>query len=391
MNFGVVDLNDEDIEFWKDVRQFMDAHVADEVIAHERTHGDGFNEGLHMALGERRWVLPDWPVERGGAGLSPIRTHLIERELADRHAPNILRSTTRLTLSTIDRFGDREMADEVLAGVASGHTRICLGYTEPDAGSDLAAITTRATRDGDDWTIDGRKMFTTGAQHAQYCFLLTRTNPEALGHQGMTVFLVPLNSDGIEITGIDTLGGERTNFVYYDGVRVSDRYRLGDVDAGWSVVRGALDDEHGIGRTAQRLAGAGGVSYERYTRFALAAAERWAIDSADEQGRRPIDDPVVRSRLARVAYHVELSAATPAPLSRLVSSETLIADAAALVDLVGPAALLQQDDDDAIEDGIFEYTHRFAQGTAIYGGTTDVFRNIVAQRFLQLPRSARRA
>lgn len=126
----------------------------------------------------------------------------------------------------------------MLPGVARGTVRICLGYTEPDTGSDLANVKTRSTRDSDEWVLTGQKMFTTDAQHCQYSFLVARTNPDAARHWGLTMFLVPLEVAGVEITAIHTLGGERTNFVFYDNVRIGDHYRLGPVDHGWMVLNG---------------------------------------------------------------------------------------------------------------------------------------------------------
>ena len=134
----------------------------------------------------------------------------------------------------------------VLPGVLTGHIRLCLGYTEPEGGSDVATCKTRATRDGDEWIINGSKMFTSNAQNAKYVFLLTNTDPQGAKHKNLTMFLVPLDSPGIEIQGIRTLDGDRTNIVYYSDVRVDDLYRIGEVNGGWTVMRSALDAEHGL-------------------------------------------------------------------------------------------------------------------------------------------------
>ena len=136
----------------------------------------------------------------------------------------------------------------VLPGVLSGHIRLCLGYTEPEGGSDVATCKTRATReaDGSSWVINGSKMFTSNAQNAKYVFLLTNTDPQGAKHNNLTMFLVPLDSPGIEIQGIRTLDGDRTNIVYYSDVRVDDFYRIGEVNGGWTVMRSALAAEHGL-------------------------------------------------------------------------------------------------------------------------------------------------
>ena len=120
-----------------------------------------------------------------------------------------------------------------------------LGYSEPDSGSDVASIKTRAIRDGDEWVINGQKMFTTLAHEANYVFLLARTNPDVPKHKGLTMFLVPLDSPGIEIQPVHTVGGERTNATFYNDVRVSDHFRIGEVDGGWDVMTVALTFERG--------------------------------------------------------------------------------------------------------------------------------------------------
>src|SRR5262249_27261404 len=156
------------------------------------------------------------------------------------------------------------------------------------SGSDIAAARTRAYRDGDEWVIEGQKMFTTGAQNCQYSFLLTRTNPDAPKHKGLTMFLCPLAK--AEIRPIRTLGGERTNMVFYDSIRVDDRYRLGPVDQGWMVLLGPLNTEHAMGESSVRATlEQGGGMYGSSAAVALEVAIQWAGTPAPD-GRRPIDD-----------------------------------------------------------------------------------------------------
>lgn len=148
---------------------------------------------------------------------------------------------------SVDKFGSPQLRDEVLPKVFSGEVRLCLGYTEPEGGSDIATCKTRAVReaDGSSWVINGSKMFTTGAHNCQYVFLIANTAPDAPKHKSLTMFLVPLDSPGIEIQGIRTVDGDRTNIVYYSDVRVDDKYRLGEVNGGWTVLREPLNVEHG--------------------------------------------------------------------------------------------------------------------------------------------------
>jgi alkylation response protein AidB-like acyl-CoA dehydrogenase len=157
---------------------------------------------------------------------------------------------------------------------------ICsMGYTEPSAGSDVAAVTTRAVRQDDgDWRIDGQKMFTSGAHRAQYVFLLTRTNPDAPKHRGITLFIVPLDTEGIEVHPVHTVGDERTNVTYYTGVRVPDAYRVGEVDGDWKVMSYALEIEHG-------------ACFASFQDELVEAAVAWARETRRD-GRAVLDDPL---------------------------------------------------------------------------------------------------
>ena len=229
----------------------MAEHVTAEAIDHERRTGGGFNERLHLALAESDWIMPlAAGARRGWAGPGP-GAHPRAADPPRRSALRYPRHD-RLVLASVEKFGGPDLTADLLRGVAAGTVRFCLGYTEPDGGSDIAAAKTRAVRDGDEWVINGSKIFTTGAQNCQFTFLITRTDPELPKHRGLTMFLVPLASQGVEIQAIRTYGGERTNIVYYSDVRISDRYRLGGVNDGWSVLHGPLDEEHGVGREGAR-------------------------------------------------------------------------------------------------------------------------------------------
>jgi 3-oxocholest-4-en-26-oyl-CoA dehydrogenase alpha subunit len=385
VDFSRVELDDATQAFWVEVRDFCDEYVTAEVLDEEFRTGSGFNERLHRALGARGWILPTWPREEGGAGATRLQGALLRYELDARHAPMISFGTTMLILPAVLQWAGADLRADVLPKVAAGAVRFCLGYTEPDSGSDVAAARTRAIRDGDEWVIEGQKIFTTGAQNCQYSFLLTRTDPDAAKHKGLTMFLCPL--DDAEIRPIHTLGGERTNMVFYDSIRVADRYRLGPVNQGWMVLLGPLNAEHALGDGAGAviLEEPGGM-YGSSAATALNVAVEWAR-TVGPDGCRPIDDPVVRQRLARAALDVEAATISAGPAGRVISSEVAIRVNEDLIDLVGPRGLLPRGTPEAIGDGWLEYAHRFAQGTATYGGTTEVFRNIIAERFLGLPRS----
>jgi alkylation response protein AidB-like acyl-CoA dehydrogenase len=386
VDFSRIELDEATEAFWVEVRDFCDQYVTAEVLDEEFRTGSGFNEHLHRALGERGWILPTWSREEGGVGATRLQAALLRYELDARHAPMITLGTTMLILPAVLQWAGSDLKADILPKVASGDVRFCLGYTEPDSGSDIAAARTRAVRDGDEWVIEGQKIFTTGAQNCQYSFLLTRTDPDAAKHKGLTMFLCPL--DDAEIRAIRTLGGERTNMVFYDSIRINDCYRLGPVNQGWTVLLGPLNAEHALGEGAGAvtLEEPGGM-YGSSAATALHVAVEWAR-TAGPDGCMPIDDPVVRQRLARSALDVEAATISAGPAGRVISSEVAIRVNEDLIDLVGPRGLLPRGADGAVGDGWLEYAHRFAQGTATYGGTTEVFRNIIAERFLGLPRSA---
>jgi alkylation response protein AidB-like acyl-CoA dehydrogenase len=386
MNFGLVEVDEPTQKFWNEVRDFLDS-VEESVVEHEWKTGDGVNVELYRQLGERGWLMPSLPVEEGGIDATPLQCAILTKELHLHRIPLNSYSNTMQVDAIIRAYGTPELLAEVIPGVARGEVRFCLGYTEPDAGSDLASVKTRATKDGDEWIVSGQKMFTTTAHYAHYALVLARSDPTLPKRHGLTTILVPLSSPGIEITAIHTMGVERTNMVFFDDVRVVDRYRLGPVNQAWTVMANALKIEHGMGESSSAHYDVdGGLNFTRTLALTLDAAVEWAL-SEESAGRRPIDDVLVRNKLAEIATHVELGRLPSGPVGRVLSSEFLIKDTADLIDLIGARSLIARGEPGAVGDGWFEYAHRFAQGTAIYGGTTDIHRSMIAEQILGLPRS----
>ena len=387
MDFSTVELTPEQETFQKEVRALFDEIVTEEVHEHERRTGDGFNEGVHLALGSRGWLFPGWPVEDGGAGLDRVCQRILSLELSRRRVPYVTHSTTGLVWAAVELSADPDLAARLKPEVAAGRVRFCLGYSDPEGGSDIAGATLRAVRDGDEWLLNGSKLWTTGAHNCQYTFLITRTDPEAPKHKGLTMFLVPLDSPGVEIQAIHTYGGERTNAVYYTDVHVADGYRMGAVNDGWATLQGPLAAEHGAGRGGDGLNDiAQGINYTRGFERAIDAAARWARTAVRPDGTLVADDPVFLDRLGALIVDAEASRVTPGLMGRNKGSLGFIDGIAKLIDLVGPQALVGHGADGAIEDGAIDYAHRFAQGTATYGGTTEVFKGMIAQHVLGLPR-----
>jgi 3-oxocholest-4-en-26-oyl-CoA dehydrogenase alpha subunit len=386
MDFARVELSTEDKEFRDRLRAFLAEHVTDEVRRRDRQSGENFDEGVHLALGAEGYLAADWKDESEG-GFNALRRRIWDLEIGRAHTPWFHWGTTAMVARTLRQFGSAEVTDEVLPGVLSGHIRLCLGYTEPEGGSDVATCKTRAVRDGEGWVINGAKMFTSNAHNAKYVFLLTNTDPDAPKHKNLTMFLVPLDSPGVEIQPIRTIDGDRTNIVYYSDVRVDDKYRIGDVNGGWAVLRGALDAEHGTVERDDDGLQTIAVMSEHLTLMAEAIDEIAAlVAQPDAAGRRPIDDKSVAYRLGRSIARTEAALSTPGMFGRVANAQTMRDVAPDLMDVLGTASSLPIETNGAADNGGAEYIFRLAGPTGIYGGTLEVFRNMIAQHELGLGR-----
>jgi alkylation response protein AidB-like acyl-CoA dehydrogenase len=381
LDFG---LGPETESFQAEVRAFVAEHLTDDVLDRARTTGTMHDWGLHRAIADRGYLSAGWPVETGGQGRSALDVTVLQQELWAAGAPIDGMGIATMVAATLLLVGNEWQRTEVLPRLLSGDAVPCLGYSEPDAGSDVAAVATRAVRDGDEWVIDGQKMFTTMAHEAAYVFLLTRTSPDKSKHRGLTMFLVPMDVPGIAVTPVETLGGERTNITWYDGVRIPDRCRVGDVDDGWSVMHAALVYERN------------GANWGEPHRL-LEAVAAWAVETG------AITDPLVAERLGAAAARDDvgrllvyrsawLAASGALPLvegsmAKLFVTEWFTAMAAELLDCLGPAGAHAHGDPAAVLDGLVEHAYRHSAVTTIYGGSSEVQRGIIAEKGLGLPRS----
>nr|WP_090281070.1 acyl-CoA dehydrogenase family protein [Mycolicibacterium komanii]CRL77247.1 acyl-CoA dehydrogenase [Mycolicibacterium komanii] len=376
MDFSRVELSEDDRAFQDELRELLRSVVTDEVIERDRQTGENFDEGVHLALAERGYLAAEFNSEADG-GFSAIRRRIWELEIGRSHAPWFHWPTTLMVARCLEQFGTPELKQEVLPNVLSGHYRLCLGYTEPEGGSDVATCKTRAVRDGDAWIINGSKMFTSNAHNAQYVFLITNTDPEAPKHKNLTMFLVPLSSAGIEIQPIRTVDGDRTNITFYSDVRVDDKYRVGAVNGGWSVLREALNAEHGtIERDDQGLQKLATMS-EHLVLLAEAVDQIAAVAS---------DEDSVRYRLGRAVARIEAALSTPDMFGRVANAQTMRDVAPDLMDLLGTPGGLPVGTEGVTGGGGVEYAFRLAGPAGIYGGTLEVFRNMIAQHALGLGR-----
>lgn len=374
MDFSRVELSAEDDAFRQELRGFLAGVVTEEVRRRDRETGENFDETVHLALGAAGYLAADYRSEVDG-GFSAVRRRIWELEIGRARTPWFHWGTTAMVAKSVQAFGAPELVARILPGVLSGELRLCLGYTEPDGGSDVATCKTRATReaDGSAWIVNGSKMFTSNAQNAQYVFLITNTDPAAPKHQSLTMFLVPMDAPGVEIQPIRTVDGDRTNITFYTDVRVDDEYRIGEVNGGWSVLREALNAEHG---TIEREAG-GLQKIATMTEHILLTA-----DAVDGVARIVAPD----HRLGRAVARLEAAMSASDMYGRVAIAQTMRDIAPDLMDLLGPAGTLPVDTPGAADNGGAEHIFRLAGPTGIYGGTLEVFRNMIAQHALGLQR-----
>ncbi|CAM2801214.1 acyl-CoA dehydrogenase family protein [Skermania piniformis] len=379
MNFERVELSESDAEFRDEVDAFLAEHVTDEVRRRDRETGDNFDEGLHQAMAAAGWLAAELGMP-GGPELDRLRRRLWDLSKRRAEVPWVTWGTTAIVVPSVRNHGSRELQEEVLPGVLDGSVRLCLGYTEPDGGSDVATCRTRAVRAGDEWVINGAKMFTTGAHNCRYVFLITNTDPEAPKHKSLTMFLVPLDTPGVEIQGLRTVDGDRTNIVYYSDVRVPDRYRLGEVNQGWSVLLGPLNEEHGVvGAAADGLQDVSILTHQGLTMATV--VDRVSGLAAG----RIAEDRSAAYRLGRSVAKVEAALSAPHMFGRVALAQTMRDIAPDLMDVLGPTAALPSGPDGPADAG---YLYRWAPLCGIYGGTLEVFRNMIAQHVLGLGRPA---
>jgi len=289
MDFSVVD---DLAEHREAARVWAEANVDPAWAKEQHESGTHQTAGLHRLLARDGLLGAGWPPEYGGTDVDPGFAHAVMDELRSLGLMWDGWSTTVMVINTISHVGSEEQKRTIIPAALRGELLISLGYSEPDSGSDVAAASTRAVRDGEEWVIDGQKMFTSTAQVCSHVFVLTRTNAEVPKHKGLTLFLVPTAAAGFDLQPIYTLGGQQTNATFYSGVRVPDSARIGGVDAGWSVMHVALTFERAGDRRA-------GVTLAR-------KVADWVRRSGGEYGI-DMDDAVTRERLARIAIDEEVA------------------------------------------------------------------------------------
>jgi 3-oxocholest-4-en-26-oyl-CoA dehydrogenase alpha subunit len=342
-------------------------------------------------MGEDGWLGLGWPTEYGGQARGPIDQMIFVEESHWAGVPLPL-----LTLNsvgpTLMALGTDEQKRRLLPGILQGKVHFSIGYTEPSAGTDLASLKTRAVRDGDEYVIDGQKVFTSAIQYADYIWLAARTDPEAPKHKGLSVFIVPVDTPGFSWAPLPTIAGDITSSTFYEGVRVPAENLVGEENQGWKLITNQLNHE----RVA--ICPASGLLRS------LNDVRRWAQEHKLGDGRRVIDQEWVQLLLARVHAKIEVlkllnwkvawaadKGLNPADASatKVYGTELALEVYSLLGEVVGQAGYLAEGSAAAVLQGRLE---RQARGQTIFtfgGGTNEIQRDIIAMVGLGMPRAPR--
>jgi alkylation response protein AidB-like acyl-CoA dehydrogenase len=382
----------EEQAFRKEVREFLDAELPDEKAFNHEFNEDqdlwDFAFEFTRKVGEKGWIGLTWPKEYGGLEAPPAHRLIMAEEFAYREAPLVNVIGWGLAAGALLVGGSDEQKKRFLPGIAKFDRFWAEGLTEPDSGSDLASLSTRAERDGDDWIVTGQKTYTTWGHHADVMFLAARTNPDAPRHQGISVFCLDLKAPGVELSPLYNLGGGRQNHTYIDHVRVPGDQLIGEEGRGWSYIMNAFYAGGGLGSRhteMQRI-------FDKVVRY---------CNETSRGGRLLIKDPMVRAQLAELEWMIEcmrlltyealsnIENREPpqfgGALSVVVMKEHQLQFAQIISEIVGPLSQLRTESRWAPIDGGPEAWYRWSFANHA-GGTSQVKRMVLATRGLGLPR-----
>jgi len=382
----------EDEAVRAEIRQWLTEHLDGEFAPLRGRGGPGDEheafEGRRAwerALGAAGWTCVGWPKEHGGRGLTLAQQMIFYEEYARARAPGRVGIVGEGLLGpTLIAFGTDAQQRRFLPPIVRGEELWCQGYSEPNAGSDLANVATRAVRDGDEWVVTGQKVWTSLATWADWCFVLCRTDPEAPKHRGLSYLLVPMRQPGVDVRPIvQVTGTSEFNEVFFDGARTDAASVVGDVNGGWKVAMGTLAFERGASTLGQQLA--------------FDNELRQITEIARQNGAA--NDPVTRQRLARAWSGLRIMRFnTLRTLSAMegdaLSREGMITKlywatwhrelGELAMDVLGPDAIAGEVWADDV--GALQRLFLFTRADTIYGGSNQVQRNIIGERALGLPR-----
>jgi alkylation response protein AidB-like acyl-CoA dehydrogenase len=385
--------SDEEESFRSEVREFLRAELPEDwdYDPFELT-GEvwDFAAGFTKKLAAKGWVAPAWPKEYGGQDLPFMKQVVLSEEVAYHRAPNTSLIGVTYAGPTMIVYGTEEQKRQFLPGITSADIVWCQGYSEPNAGSDLASLQTRAVKDGDDYVINGTKIWSSNAHKANWCFLLARTDPEAPKHKGISYFVTPMDAPGINVRPLVNMAGEHVfNEIAFEDVRVPAKYLVGEENRGWYIGMTTLDFER------SNISSAAG--YRRSLDQLIAYTRETPTD-----GQRLIDEPGVREKLAELAIentvgrYLSLRVASMQERNQIPNYESSAAKlyhsefgqrlAHAGVAIMGPYGALREDSKYAKVRGRFARTVITSLGATIAAGTSEIQRGIIAQRGLGLSR-----
>jgi alkylation response protein AidB-like acyl-CoA dehydrogenase len=385
---------------WRhEIRTFLDQNLpgvfkdqdlnGEELLARRRSGQDADAwESWRKALAARGWVAPAWPKEYGGAGMSPIDQFILNHEFAEARAPQIGGLGVMMLGPTLIAHGTEEQKQQHIPRILDGTVNWCQGYSEPGAGSDLASLQTRAVRDGDDFVVNGQKIWTSGAHLADWCFCLVRTDPDAPKHRGITYLLIDMKTPGITVRPLINLAGTHNfNEVFFEDVRVPVNNVVGEVNRGWYVGTTTLDFERSsIGNSVgQRQAVERNMKWMRehkaevapkdYDSARLQWADRWIeVQTATQLAYRVVS--------MQAAGQIPNSEASIAKLFNTELSQRIARTATKMLGMWG-----QVSDRRAPLRGTVGQGYLASVPATIAGGTSEIQRNIIATRGLGLPRA----
>ena len=389
-----VDLTPDQRALRDELRAYFDELMTPELREKTRgMEGGSAYKQVIRQLGEDGWLGIGWPREYGGQGKTSIEQMIFFEEARRAGAPIPFVTLNTVGPALMDH-GSQEHKDKYLPGILQGETHFAIGYSEADAGTDLAALKTEAVQDGDEWVINGTKIWTSSAGDADYIWLAARTDPEAKKHRGITIFIVPTTAEGFSCSPIDVLNGGHTYMSYYENVRVPAENIVGQLNGGWALITAQLNHER-IG-----LASFSSFGIENVRRTA-----EWARKTEGPDGRPLAEQPWVQANLAeafalveamkvmnwRMAWDLEEGRLDPAGASgvKVYGTECLIDVYRLLMEVVGPAAALQGNTEGERLAGDLETEYRGCTINTFGGGVNEVQRELVAMFGLGLPRAAR--
>ncbi len=389
-----LDYTPEQTALRDELRTYLDALVTPELLAElDATEGGGplYHQAIQK-LGRDGWLGIGWPKEYGGQARGPIEQFIFfdETQRAGFPVPILTLNTVG---PTILKFGTEEQRQKYASKILEGKCHFSIGYTEPGSGTDLASLKTTAVRDGDEYVINGQKIWTSLADHADYIWLAARTDANAPAHKAISMIIVPANAPGLQITRIHALGDNNVHACYFDNVRVPVTNLVGKENGGWQLITTQLNHE----RVALCSVGPLETLWEQTI--------AWAKQTPSGEGGMVIDLPWVRSNLARVhaklealkllnwqqGWNIAKDTLSPADASaiKVYGSEFYVEGSRLLMEVHGAAGALHRDSKGAVIRGRLEKYYRMSLVLTFGGGTNEIQRDIICQAGLRMPRLGR--